>query len=248
MNILIFEDEQYNYDLLCQMLAEQIDDCHLYGPLTSITEGKSFFATNNERIDLIIADIQLNDGLSFYALTDAPSDIPIIFTTAYDEYALKAFEYNSLSYLLKPVDEDELHDAIRKTQERMITDEHREELFRLLSESECYRERFFVKTFRGEKVISITEIRYIVSEQKSTYLVLKDGSSYELDKSLSILEEELNPRRFMRVNRKYIIPADEVSHFNSGSNGKEQLILRGDNPPEIIVSRAKKDSVHKWLQ
>lgn len=247
MNILIFEDEQYNYDLLCKMLAEQIDDCQLYGPLTSILEGKNFFATNRERIDLIIADIQLNDGLSFYALTDAPPDVPIIFTTAYDEYALKAFDYNSLSYLLKPVDEDELHEAIRKTKERMITDENREEFFRLLSENTCYRERFFVKTFRGEKVISITEVRYIVSEQKTTYLVLKEGSSYELDKTLSVLEEELNPRRFMRVNRKYIIPATEVSHFISDTNGKEKLILRGDNPPEIIVSRAKKNNVHKWL-
>lgn len=247
MNILIFEDEQYNYDLLCEILMEQVDECSVYGPLTSIAEGKRFFARNKERIDLIIADIQLNDGLSFYALTDAPADVPIIFTTAYDEYALKAFEYNSLSYLLKPVDEDELRDAIRKTRERMITDEHREELFRLLSESARYRERFFVKTFRGEKVISITQMRYIISEQKCTYLFLKDGSSYELDKPLSVLAEELNPRRYMRVNRKFIVPAKEVERFVTGTNGKEQLILQGDNPPEIIISRDNKDNVHKWL-
>lgn len=247
MNIVVFEDEQYTYDMLCQMLLEQIDDCHIYGPLTSIAEGIDFFANNNERIDLIIADIQLNDGLSFYALTEAPADAPVIFTTAYDEYALKAFHYNSLSYLLKPVDEEELHEAIRKTQERMITDEHREELFRMLGNSSAYRERFFVKTYRGEKVISIQKVRYIVSEQKCTYLVLKDGTSYEVDKSLSILEEQLNPRRFMRVNRKYIIPAEEVESFITASNGKEQLVLRGENSPEIIISRAKKESVHKWL-
>lgn len=248
MHILIFEDEQYNYDLLSDMLHEQIPDCHITGPLTTIIEGQQFFARNTERIDLIIADIQLNDGLSFYALTDAPADIPIIFTTAYDEYALKAFEYNSLSYLLKPVDEEELRDAIRKTQERMITDEHREELFRMLSDHAQYRERLIVRTFKGEKVVNASQIRFIVSEQKCAYLVLTDGSSYELDKPLSTLAEELDPRYFMRVNRKYIVPSREVERFEHGINGKELLVLRGDNPPEIIVSRDNKEKVHKWLE
>lgn len=247
MNILIFEDEQYNFDLLCSILTELVDDCYIYGPLTSVAEGRRFFQTNEERLDLIIADIQLNDGLSFYALTDAPADVPIIFTTAYDEYALRAFEYNSLSYLLKPVDEDELRDAIRKTQERMITDEHREELFRILSESARYRERFLVRTFNGERVVSISQMRYIVSEQKCTYLVLIDGTSYELDKPLSILAEELHPRRFMRVNRKYIVPLSQVDRLETGTNGKEQLLLQGTNPPEIIISRDNKDKVHRWL-
>lgn len=248
MHILIFEDEQYNFDLLSDMLHEQLENCVIMGPLSTITEGQRFFAENQERIDLIIADIQLNDGLSFYALTDAPADVPIIFTTAYDEYALKAFAYNSLSYLLKPVDEDELRDAIRKTQERMITDEHREELFALLSNHARYRERFIVKTFKGEKVINISQMRYIVSEQRCTYLMLTDGSSYELDKPLNVLSEELNPRYYMKVNRKYIVPSHEVDYFENGTNGKERLILKGSNPPEIIISRENKEKVHKWLE
>lgn len=247
MNILIIEDEKYNYDMLYDILREQMPDCHVMGPLATIVEGQRFFAQNTERIDLIIADIQLSDGLSFYALTDAPADVPIIFTTAYDEYALKAFEYNSLSYLLKPVDEEELRDAIRKTQERMITDEYRNELMRMLSGRESYRERFTVKTFKGEKVVSVSQIRFIVSEQKSAYIVMTDGSSYELDKSLSTLDEELNPQHFMRVNRKYIVPKREVAGFEYGTNGKEILVLQGDNPPEITISRDKKEKVHKWL-
>lgn len=247
MNILVFEDEIHNYHLLCQMIVQQIPNCNFYGPITTIDEGRRFFANNTERLDLIVADIQLADGLSFYALTDAPADVPVIFTTAYDEYALRAFEYNSLSYLLKPVDEDELRIAIRKTQERLITDEHREELFRLLANSMNYRERFFVGTYKGERVIHVSQVRYFVSEHKSTFLVLADGSSFSVDKSLIELAGELDPRKFMRVNRKYIVPSREVDRFERGSNGKEYLVLRGDNPPEIIVSRDNKQNVHDWL-
>lgn len=248
MNILIFEDERYNYDLLEQMLNEHMEGCVVYGPIDSITEGKKFFAENTERIDLIIADIQLNDGLSFYALTDAPADVPIIFTTAYEEYALKAFEYNSLSYLLKPVDEDELLVAIRKTQERLITDEHREELFELLAKHMHYRERFFVKTFKGERIINTSQVHYFVSEQKTTYAKLHDGSSFELEQSLGALEEELNPRLYMRVNRKYIVPAREVYSFEVLSGGRELMVLNGDNPPEIIISRDAKKRIHDWIR
>lgn len=247
MNILIFEDEKYNYDLLCEMLVQQLPNCIFYGPITSIKEGKEFFASNKERIDVIIADIQLNDGLSFYALADAPSDVPIIFTTAYDEYALRAFEYNSLSYLLKPIDEEELMKAIKKTQQRLITDEHRKELFCLISKSMGFRERFFVNTFKGEKVIRLSQIRYFTSENKITYIVLKDGISYEIDKSLNSLENELDPNKFMRVNRKFIVPECEVECMEHGTNGKGILILKGDDAPEIIISREKKDFIYKWL-
>lgn len=247
MTIVIFEDEQYNFDLLCEMLGEILPDSNVIGPLTTIVEGQDFFARNTEHIDVIIADIQLNDGLSFYALTDAPADVPIIFTTAYDEYALKAFEYNSLSYLLKPVDDEELRDAIRKTQERLITDEHREELFMMLSQHARYRERFIVKTYKDDKVINISQMRYAVSEQKCTYIVLTDGASYELDRTLSQLAEELDPRKYMRVNRKYIVPSREVAGFEHLTNGKEMLLLHGDNPPEVIISRDNKENVHKWL-
>lgn len=248
MNILIFEDEKYTFDLLSDILREQMPECNIMGPITSIAEGHRFFIRNKERIDIIIADIQLNDGLSFHALTEAPADVPIIFTTAYDEYALKAFEYNSLSYLLKPVDEDELREAIRKTQERMITDERRAELFSMLSQHCKYRERFAVKTYKGEKIIETSQIRYIVSEQKCTHIVLLDGTSYELDKPLSSVAEELDPHRYMRVNRQYIVPLREVEGIETGTNGNAKLILKGCEQPEISISRDKKAEVHKWLE
>ncbi len=152
-----------------------------------------------------------------------------------------------LSYLLKPVDERELREAIRKTQERMITDEHREELFAMLSEHARYRERFIVNTFNGQKVVSVSMVRYIVTEQKCSYLVMADGTSHEVNRPLMALADELNPHEFMRVNRKYIVPLREVESFELLTNGKEKLLLRGDNPPEIIISRDNKEKVHKWV-
>lgn len=248
MRILFFEDEKYTYEMMREMLYSFMPDCQIIGPIDSVAEGIDFFAQNTEHLDMIIADIQLNDGLSFFALSHAPTDIPIIFTTAYDEYALKAFQYNSLSYLLKPVDEKELYKAVTKAQQRLITDEHRKELFSMMAKSLKYRERFLVNTFRGEKIISVAQVRYIVSEQKTTFIVLLDGTSFSINKSLTTLEQELDPARFMRVNRKFIVPITEVESLERELNGKEILRLKGKDSPEIIISRDKREAVHKWLK
>lgn len=231
------------------MLADMLPECTILGPIASITDGKAFFRKNNENIDLIIADIQLTDGLSFYALQDAPADVPIIFTTAYDEYALRAFKYNSLSYLLKPIDEQELSTAIRKARERLITDDKRQTFFSLLAENARYRERIVVNTYKGEKVVGLEEVHYIVSENKITYIVLHDGTSYYINMTLTNLAEQLNPRKFMRVNRKYIVPISEVEGFERDINGKERLLLKESvKNPLIIISRDNKHNVHDWIE
>lgn len=250
MKILIFEDEQYNFDLLRDMLQEIVPNCEIIGPLTSIAEGRRFFAERSlsgSFDGIIIADIQLNDGLSFYALADAPDDVPIIFTTAYDEYALEAFEFNSLSYLLKPIDEDELRIAIRKTQERLITDENRSILFQQLTKNANYRQRIISRSYTGEKVINVFDVSYFVSEQKSTFAVLYDGTSHLLDISLSELITQLNPHNFIRPSRKYIVPINNIDRFEQDINGKERLILKENSGVVITVSREKKQMVHKSL-
>ncbi|MBQ0072762.1 MAG: response regulator transcription factor, partial [Prevotella sp.] len=235
MNVLILESDKSTYDQLCEMMVQHDNNCIFLGMMTTVQEGRDFFLRNKERVDIIIADTQLSDGLAFYALDDAPEDVPVVFVSATEEYAMKAFEYNSLSYILKPLNEERLYEAIRKTQERLITNEHRKELMQMVKKHAKYRERFFVKTFKSEKIIHISQVRYMVSENKTTYLVLKDGTSYEFDMTLSALAETLNPKLYMRVNRKYIVPEREVERFEHGINGKEFLVLSGDNPPEIIL-------------
>ena len=244
MTILIIEDEIHNFRLLSHMLQELVPDAMLIGPAYSIQQTRRYLE-NVHDIDLIIADIQLSDGLSFDALRYAPDDIPIIFTTAYDEHALRAFEFNSLSYLLKPIDEDELAKALRKVRRLRVPQGNAYDslLPNLLSHADTYRERFVVKTPRGEKVIPLFNVRYIVSEQKTTYIKLHDGTSYSIDISLEKLATQLDPSRFIKVNRKYIVPLNQIAEILTLPNGKARLILEGDNVPEIKISRDQKKRI-----
>lgn len=253
MNILVLEDTQSDYEALCEMLKDITPESTIIGPIRSVEEGRRFFNDVLPTMDddtqlLIIADVQLEDGVSFYALSEAPADVPIIFTTAYDGYALRAFEFNSLSYMLKPIEKEPLRQAIRKSQERLVSNRHREELFRLLAKRAKYRERFLVSTYNGEKVVHVKEIRYIMSEQKTTYIFSHDGTSHAIDMTLKDMAEQLNPQRFMRVNRKFIIPITEVQHFEQLQNGRERLVIKGPDSPEIDISRENKHNVHRWIE
>lgn len=261
MKILILEDEIYNFHLLRHMLEEIDPEYNVVGPITSIKYGIDYFHMHSD-VDIIIADIQLNDGLSFDALKYAPQHVPVIFTTAYDQHALRAFEYNSLSYLLKPIDEDELRTAVKKAM-RLIgkdgntTDESSvsgstacsigETMRNVISSPTPYRQRFLVKTSQGERIVLTDSIRYIVSESKTTYIKLLDGGSYAIDLTLDMLSEQLDPHVFMRVNRKFIVPLASVCETRNLPNGRMQIILHGAPSPDIIISREKKQPVTKWV-
>lgn len=274
MNILIFEDEIYNFRLLRHLLLDINPDYDVIGPVTTVEEGRMFLA-NHRDIGLIIADIQLNDGLSFDALSYASEDIPIIFTTAYDEYALKAFEYNSLSYLLKPIDEEELRRALRRAFRGVERKEEREKSKETsLERKEERRDRkggrveskeksrtilgdialdavhrhcFLVRTARGERRVHVSMVRYVVSENKTTYIHLLDGSTYPIDFTLNELASQLDGARFMRVSRKYIVPLEQVKGIEHLHNGRMQLVLYGSDYPEIVVSRDMRKRVMEWI-
>lgn len=244
MKILVFEDEIYNFRLLKHMLEEIDSSYYIVGPISSVVQGMEYFQLCHD-VDLIIADIQLNDGLSFEALKYAPEDVPIIFTTAYDEYALQAFDYNSLSYLLKPIDSGKLRRALNKA--KRLHHAELPQVVKAITENGPYRERFVVKSFNGDKVVLVENVRYIVSEQKTTYLKLLDGTSHPINLPLEPLALQMNPKKFMRVNRKYIVPVEQISGTQRMENGKMRLILKGDDSAEIIVSRLRKDEVYEWV-
>lgn len=244
MNILIFEDEIYTFRLLRQMLLELYADSNVIGPISTVEEGRSFLSYNHD-IDLIIADIQLNDGLSFDALCDAPASVPIIFTTAYDEYALKAFDYNSLSYLLKPVSEEQLAKAISRSKKLVSNEPH---IYDDIKADGRHRHCFLVSTPRGERRVPASMARYAVSENKTTYVHLLDGTSYSFDMTLTELAAQLSPEKFMKVNRKYIVPVEQVKGIERLSNGRLRLMLYGADQPDVIVSRTMRNAVVKWLK
>ncbi len=249
MKVLVFEDEIYSYHLVRRILEELSPDYDVIGPIPSVEFGKEYLALHND-IDLIVADVQLTDGLCFDALDSAPDNVPVIFLSSSGEHALRAFNYHSLSYILKPVDEEQMAVALQKAQRLMAANAQPASKVRYTRKPQrptTYRERFVVKAFNGERVIALPAIQYIVSEHKSTYIVLLDSTSYPIDVSLDAVSQQLNPTRFMKVNRKYIVPIEQVFGMERLVNGKELLRLKNPKAPDIIVSRTRKAEVRKWL-
>lgn len=251
MRILIFESDMHNFKQLRHLLEDIDPKYEIMGPIPTVEYGR-YHLTTHKDFDLIIADVQLNDGLSFEALDQAPDDVPIIFNAANGDYALRAFGYNSLSYLLKPVEGKDLIIAIEKAKRLMrqlSSGKHRRRAGVKVGtqDSVGYRERFMVKTIKGERIVLVMNIYYICSENKTTYIRLLDGNSFPIEMSLDKIESQMNPNNFMRVNRKYIVPKDQIDYIEKIENGKELLYLKGTTTPKIGISRDKKNELHKWL-
>lgn len=244
MKILVFEDVIHNYHQLRTMIEHIDPTCYIVGPIKSVKQGMDVMQYLHH-VDLIIADIQLNDGLSFDVLKHAPDNVPIIFTTASPEYALRAFEYYSLSYLLKPIDEDALRQAMEKARRLILPREGK--AVDAGNADASYRERFVVKTAKGDKVVLLPNVWYFVSEQKTTYIRLLDGTSFPIDMALEAIAHQLNPRKFKHVNRKFIVPKAQVSGTERLGNGRLRLCLSGENPPEIFISRTRRNEIVEWI-
>ncbi len=243
MRILVFEDELHNFRMLKLMLEEIVPGCEVLGPMASVRQGREYLAAHRD-MDLIIADIRLGDGLSFEALRQAPEEVPIIFTTAYDNHALKAFEYNSLSYLLKPVDSDELAEAVRKA--GRLHGPANPGAY-LPADGGDFRERLVVKTPGGEKVIPVSNVLYFYSEDKYSYARTRDSMAEILDMSLESLAGQLDPARFLKVSRRHIVAREHVTGTERLPGGRERILIGGAPDADIPVSRERRRDVSRWL-
>lgn len=249
MKILILEDEQRNSARLIRLLNDIDETFVTEGPLTSIKETVGFFQSG-KTTDLVLADIRLTDGLSFEALKHAPTSVPIIFITAYDEYAVQAFKFNSFDYLLKPVDADELEAAIDKATKagRNYADENLRQLFDTLQKHQCrYRERFLLPYRDGYKTIRVSDINHVETEKKTVYLRLNNGTSEAVNMSMDELEQQLNPDCFFRANRQYIINVEHVLFIGNFFGGKLIVRLKGYPDTRITVSKEKAQRLKEWI-
>lgn len=249
MNVLIIEDERHNADRLARMLKGYDGDICIYGPLTSVVEVRGFFQ-KNEKIDLIFSDIRLTDGLSFDALKDVSGDIPVVFTTAYDEYALKAFNYNGIAYLLKPIDKDELAEAVEKSKRMSAPSGVKEiaEIYRLLQgKSEAYRQRFLVVEKDGYITVPVSEISHISTESGVVRLYLKNRKHHHVDMSLDDIEAQLDPKVFFRANRQQIVNISSVHRLYNWFNRKLRIVLSEYPDTEIVVGKEKATRLKQWL-
>lgn len=249
MNILILEDEQMNFNRLKRMLQSFSPKYTVQGPLTSIKETIDYLR-NNELPDLILADIRLSDGLSFDAFEQADSTPPIIFTTAYDEYAIKAFKYNSIDYLLKPIMQEELKAALGKAQSSQlaINGLGLKKVFEMMKKSDYqYRERFLLSYKEGFKIVWVKDINHIFTENMVVRLYMNDGTSEVVPMTMDELESQLNPKDFFRANRQYIIRAESIMHIQNYFNSKLTIHLSGYPKVRIVVSREKAPMLKEWI-
>jgi len=251
MNVLIIEDEKLAARKLERMLS--VENLNIVDKLTSVTSSIEWFKTN-EHPDLIFLDIQLSDGLSFEIFENIEVHSHIIFTTAFDEYALKAFKLNSIDYLLKPIDEDELHSAINKFRQYKnnntsnINSSQLEQIKILLNNTQQqYKERFTVKVGPHIHSVPTNNIECFYSENKATYIHTNSGKNYLIDYSLEQLDELLYTTAFHRINRKFIINIDSMEDIIAYSNSRLKIKLKSYKEEDIIVSRERVKGFKEWL-
>tara|TARA_B100000795_G_scaffold12237_1_gene8420 strand:- start:35 stop:790 length:756 start_codon:yes stop_codon:yes gene_type:complete len=250
MNVLIIEDEKPAARRLNRMLA--VLGIEVKQMLHSVEESLNWLQ-NNKHPDLIFLDIQLSDGLSFEIFEEIELKSAIIFTTAYDEYALKAFKLNSIDYLLKPLDEDELKFAVdmfkdkqpKETNIQVDIDAIRKLLINPVDRK--FKKRLTIKIGQHIKIVNIDAIECFYSENKSTYIHTSENRNYLLDNSLEGWQEELDPEQFFRVNRTFVVYINSIKDIIAYSNSRLKLILNSYNETEIIVSRERVKDFKKWI-
>ena len=251
MNIIIIEDEKPAARLLQRKVEKLGLPINIL--LHSVEQSVEWFQ-NNVHPDLIFLDIQLSDGLSFEIFEKVEIKSTVIFTTAYDEYALRAFKLNSIDYLLKPIDEDDLTIAISKFknqfQKNLISNLDFDAIKRMLVNpvDRTFKKRFTIKLGQQLKMINIDEVECFYSENKGTYLHTFDNRNYLLDTTLEQLETEIDMEDFFRVSRKFIVPMKAIKEIQIYSNSRLKVILPSYKDDEVIVSREKVQDFKTWLE
>lgn len=255
MNVVIVEDEARTARQLERMLKKYDGSIHILAQLPSVKEAVAWFGnhTNGQlpQLDLAFMDIHLEDGLAFRIFDQIPLTIPVVFTTAYDEYVLKAFKVNSVDYLLKPVEYDELVAALKKfnaTRSQPALPDLKA-LVQLMQQPvfNSFKERFMVSIGTKLHSVEVTDIAYFYSEEKATFLITKAGQLLPLEYSLDQVSGLLNPGNFFRVNRQVIIARAAIQAVHAYSAGKLKLDLLPVFRQEVFVSTSRQSEFKDWL-
>ncbi len=249
MKTIIIEDEQLAARRLENMVKSIDPTIEIVAKLESVEDSVKWFK-NNPHPDLIFLDIHLEDGLSFSIFEKVKVNVPIIFTTAFDEYAIKAFKLKSIDYLLKPIVQDDLEKAIHKYREwgekNQLVD--LKELYKLMHVKEkTYRDRFSVVVGQKLKSIDVKDIAYFFSNSGITFVSMISKSQYSLDLSLDNLMDELDPKLFFRVNRQYLVNLNAIVNIHIFPKSRLKLELNPPVPEGVFVSLDKVVEFKKWV-
>lgn len=251
MKILIVEDEPHAAQRLQVLACELIPDANILASIDTVKKTVHWLRTN-ERPELIFMDIQLADGLSFQIFEQIQIVSPVIFITAYDEYALRAFKVNSIDYILKPVDREELNSALEKLKNLSGNKTRQDDILSNISQAlelmrKRYKTRFVVKVGEHLRTIEVDTILYFFSQDKTTFCVTDDDRTHVLDYTLEQLEEMLDPEAFFRINRKYLVRSSAIQDIISYTNSRLRLVLKGSTDNDIIVARERVQQFRNWL-
>ncbi len=250
MKVLIIEDENLTARRLESLLQKYDPNIEVLDRIPSVAKAVEWFQQNPSP-DLIFMDIHLEDDLGFQVFEQAEVTAPVIFTTAYDEYMIQAFKVNSIDYLLKPVNYDELVAAIRKyhSLRKQFSSPDLTALINLLStpKETAYKSRFMITIGTKIRSIEAAEIAYFFLEEKVTFLVTKDGLNLPLDYSLDKLTQLLNPQQFFRISRQYLVSLPAIESIHTYSASKLKLDLKPKSRHEVFVSGDRMADFKEWL-
>lgn len=254
MNVVIIEDEVLAADKLERLLQKYDPKIKVIDRFDSVTDSSIWLGNPSNKVDLIFLDIHLVDGLSFEIFNRVQVQTPIIFTTAYNEYALNAFKLNSIDYLLKPVTFDNLYTSLKKLEnlKESLTGTGEMRNFEDLSNAlatiqKNYKTRFMVKI--GEKLRSFKaeDISVFYADGRDVFILLKEGNRYIIDYKMEELQDLLNPEQFYRISRSFIVNINSISGVLLYSNSRLKIDLAQDFDRELIVSREKVSSFKNWF-
>lgn len=249
MNVLIVEDEHIAAEKLKTLLNLVAPELNIVGHAKSVEEGKALVSKSG-KIDLAFFDIQLEDGLSFSILEEINTTFPIIFTTAYDDYAIQAFDHHSVAYLLKPIQKKDLEKALEKLKSTQQSPDYSQILQLAIREAQKpnYKERFTVKAGDKIRLFDINEITCFFSRDKGTFLHTNEGRQYLIDYPLDRLETMIDPGKYFRVNRKHIISVEAIEKVIQHSNSRQKVVLSPEFDEDIIVARERVKDFKEWLE
>lgn len=249
MKVVIIEDESLAIERLENLLKSIAPEIRIEAKLTSIKDSIKWLTTNN--VDLIFLDIQLSDGISFSIFEQININTPIIFTTAYDQYSIRAFQLNSVSYLLKPIRKNDLIESLQKYKDlkSAFSIDFEYLLSTIKGNSTEFRKRFLIQVGDKFKKIEIDNIAYFFALEKSVYIKTFEGKTYAIDNSIDSLEKSINPSLFYRINRKYLISINSISQMYNWSRSRIKLILNPivETTEDTIVSINRTANFKKWL-
>jgi DNA-binding LytR/AlgR family response regulator len=250
MKVLIIEDEPLAAERLGNLVRELHAEIQLVATLDSVQRSVVWLSQNT--VDLIFMDVQLADGLSFEIFEKIEIKTPVIFTTAYNEYALKAFKVNSIDYILKPIDKEELTAAYKKyqtlTQQPVAPAKMLESIgYAMQMLTKKYKERFVIKVGEHLKSLEVKEILFFFSLEKTTFAQTKDGRKHILDFTLDQLDGLLDPTHYFKINRKYIVSMFSIQDMISHTNSRIRLVLKTSDDADVIVARERVQEFKEWL-